>query len=114
VIREGGSSPRAAIHHAAEKAISKVWIDFDADDENNPAIGRLYGLSRVHALRPGRIQCDNGSKFISRIFGEWAYECGVTLDFSRPNQSMDNAMNESFNGMFRNECLNANWFLPIE
>jgi len=27
---------------------------------------------------------------------------------------MDNAMIESFNGSFRDECLNVNWFLSIE
>jgi len=27
---------------------------------------------------------------------------------------MDNAMIESFNGSFRDECLNVNWFLSLE
>ncbi len=27
---------------------------------------------------------------------------------------MDNAMIESFNGSFRDECLNVNWFFSIE
>ena len=35
---------------------------------------------------------------------------GVTLDFSRPGRPTDNAYIESFNGKFRTECLNANWF----
>ena len=39
---------------------------------------------------------------------------GVTLDFSRPGKSMDNATIESFNGSFRDECLNVNWFLSME
>ncbi len=38
----------------------------------------------------------------------------MTLDFSRPGKPMDNAMIESFNGSFREECLNVNWFLSIE
>jgi transposase InsO family protein len=33
------------------------------------------------------------------------------LDFSRPGKPTDNAFIESFNGKFRAECLNANWFL---
>jgi putative transposase len=44
----------------------------------------------------------------------WAYEHGVTMDFSRPDKPMDNAIIESFNGSFRDECLNVNWFLSIE
>jgi putative transposase len=63
---------------------------------------------------PERIQCDNGSEFISSILDKWAYENGVTMDFSRPGKPMDNAMIESFNGTFRDECLNANWFLSME
>jgi putative transposase len=63
---------------------------------------------------PNRIQCDNGSEFISKILDKWAYENGVTMDFSRPGKPMDNAIIESFNGSFRDECLNVNWFLSIE
>jgi putative transposase len=36
------------------------------------------------------------------------------MDFSRPGKPMDNAMIESFNGSFRDECLNVNWFLSME
>lgn len=36
------------------------------------------------------------------------------MDFSRPGKPMDNAMIESFNGTFRDECLNVNWFLSME
>ena len=63
---------------------------------------------------PDRIQCDNGGEFISRALDKWAYENGVTMDFSRPGKPMDNPMIESFNGSFRDECLNVNWFLSME
>jgi putative transposase len=39
---------------------------------------------------------------------------GVALDFSRPGKPTDNAFIESFNGKFRSECLNANWFLSLD
>ena len=39
---------------------------------------------------------------------------GVELDFSRPGKPTDNAYIESFNGRFRQECLNENWFLSLE
>jgi len=63
---------------------------------------------------PERIQCDNGSEFVSKVLDKWAYENGATMDFSRPGKPTDNAMIESFNGTFRDECLNVNWFLSLE
>jgi putative transposase len=44
----------------------------------------------------------------------WAYANGVKLDFSRPGKPTDNAFIESFNGRFRQECLNQHWFLSLE
>ncbi len=35
----------------------------------------------------------------------WAYENGVTLDFSRPGKPTDNAFVENFNGRLCDECL---------
>lgn len=63
---------------------------------------------------PERIQVDNGSKFISKALDRWAYEHAVTLDFSRPGKPTDNADIESFNGSFRDECLNTNGFLSLD
>jgi putative transposase len=63
---------------------------------------------------PQRIQVDNGSEFISKDFDRWAYENGITLDYSRPGRPTDNPFIESFNGSFRDECLNTNWFLSLE
>jgi putative transposase len=63
---------------------------------------------------PERIQVDNGTEFISKDFDRWAYENGVTLDYSRPGRPTDNPFIESFNGSFRDECLNTNWFLSLE
>ena len=63
---------------------------------------------------PERIQVDNGSEFISKALDLWAYDNGVTLDFSRPGKPTDNPFIESFNGSFRDECLNAHWFLSLD
>ena len=43
----------------------------------------------------------------------WAYRNGVKIDFSRPGKPTDNAFCESFNGTFRAECLNTNWFQTL-
>jgi putative transposase len=63
---------------------------------------------------PKTIRVDNGPEFVSRELDLWAYLKGVTLDFSRPGKPTDNAFIESFNGKFRTECLNANWFLSLD
>jgi putative transposase len=72
----------------------------------------LKGIAEDRHL-PQRIYCDNGPEFVSRALDKWAYEHGVELDFSRPGKPMDNAHIESFNGRFREECLNTNWFMSI-
>ena len=43
---------------------------------------------------PERIQCDNGSEFVSRVLDKRAYDHGMTMDFSRPGKPTDNAMIE--------------------
>ena len=63
---------------------------------------------------PRTIRVDNGPEFTSKRLDQWAYLNGVELDFSRPGKPTDNAYIESFNGRFRQECLNENWFLSLE
>ena len=72
-------------------------------------------VTRVAATRgaPHTIRVDNGPEFISKALDRWAYQNGVTLDFSRPGKPTDNAFVESFNGRLRDECLNAHWFLSL-
>jgi transposase InsO family protein len=61
-------------------------------------VGRQVGF-------PKAIRVDQGTEFVSRDLDLWAYQRGVTLDFSRPGKPSDNAFIESFNGKFRAECL---------
>ena len=72
-------------------------------------------VDRLALLRgaPRAMQVDNGPEFVSKALDRWAYENGVTLDFSRLGKPTDNALVESFNGRLRDECLNANWFLSL-
>ena len=53
------------------------------------------------------IVVDNGPEFAGRA---WAYENGVRLHFIAPGKPVQNASIESFNGRFRDECLNGHWF----
>jgi putative transposase len=74
----------------------------------------VEALKKETKVIPQRIQVDNGSEFISKEFDKWAYENKVTLDYSRPGKRPDNPFIESFNGSFRDECLNTHWFLSLE
>ena len=64
--------------------------------------------------KPRTICVNNGPEFISKSLDWWASFNGVKLDFSRPGKPTDNAFIESFNGKFRQECLNQHWFLSLE
>jgi putative transposase len=63
---------------------------------------------------PRQIVVDNGPEFTSTALDAWAYRRGVELHFIRPGKPVDNAFIESFNGKFRDECLNENWFVDLD
>ena len=73
----------------------------------------LERVGRQHGF-PKAIRVDQGTEFVSRGLDLWAYQRGVTLDFSRPGKPTDNAFIESLNGKFRAERLNAHWFMSLD
>ena len=54
-----------------------------------------------------------GPEFSGKTLDTWAFEHGVQIEFSRPGKPTDNGHIESFNGKFRDECLNQNVFLSL-
>ena len=56
---------------------------------------------------------DNGPELRGRDLDRWAYENGVRLFFIDPGKPMQNASIESFNGRFREECLDQSWFSSL-
>ena len=44
----------------------------------------------------------------------WAKRVGVKLHFIKPGKPTQNAFDGSFNGRFRQYCLNRNWFVSPE
>ncbi len=72
-------------------------------------------LERVIGGRtaPASISVDNGPEFAGRVLDEWAYRQGIRLRFIRPGKPVENAYIESFNGKFRDECLNEHWFTSL-
>ena len=80
-----------------------------------PAVAVIEVLERLREERglPEVIITDNGSEFTSRVFDAWAYARGVKIEFIQPGKPVQNAFIESFNGSFRDECLNMHWFLCL-
>jgi len=64
--------------------------------------------------RPEVIRIDNGTEFTSAAVNAWAYRHGVRLDFITKGKPTENGHIESFNGKFRDECLNENWFISLD
>jgi len=62
---------------------------------------------------PPAIVCDNGPEFASTALDRWAYEHNVRLAFIEPGKPVQNPYVESFNGKFRDECLNENLFFDL-
>jgi len=103
----------------------RVLTILDIFSRFSPALEPRFNFSGADVVRvleevckevgfPAAIRVDQGSEFVSRDLDLWAYQRGVTLDFSRPGKPTDNAFIESFNGKFRAECLNAHWFMTLD
>jgi len=72
-------------------------------------------LDRLAFFRglPATLVVDNGPEFAGKDLDEWAYRRGVTLHFIDPGKPVQNSYGESFNGRFRDECLNEHWFRTL-
>jgi putative transposase len=74
--------------------------------------GVMERLAETRGL-PRSITVDHGPEFEGQILDAWAYQANVTLSFIRPGKPNENAYIESFNGRFRDECLNEHWFVTM-
>jgi putative transposase len=63
---------------------------------------------------PDVIVCDNGPEFTSMALDRWADRHQIKLSFIQPGKPQQNGFIESFNGKFREECLNQNLFYNLE
>ncbi|VGK90092.1 IS3 family element, transposase OrfB [Klebsiella pneumoniae] len=83
-----------------------------------------FGISGVQVSRildsialfrgyPATIRTDQGPEFTCRALDQWAFEHGVELRLIQPGKPTQNGFIESFNGRFRDECLNEHWFSDI-
>ncbi|WP_132966389.1 MULTISPECIES: IS3 family transposase [Rahnella] len=83
-----------------------------------------FGISGVQVTRildsialfrgyPATIRTDQGPEFTCRALDQWAFEHGVELRLIQPGKPTQNGFIESFNGRFRDECLNEHWFSDV-
>jgi len=96
------------------------------DDYSRVCVGQLVDLSisgsrmvRVlDELRetrglPKTLVLDNGPEMTSKAMFFWSRQHGVKLHFIQPGKPTQNAFIESFNGRFRDGCLNQHWFRDL-
>jgi len=84
-------------------------------DRSLPGLRVVRVLDRLAEMigLPNVLVMDNGPEFSGRALDTWAYAGGVQLRFIRPGKPIENAFVESFNGKFRDECLNEHWFASV-
>ncbi len=90
-----------------------VLIKVDTSLKSEKLVSAFKALALARNL-PEEIVCDNGPEFISQNLDIWSYQNKIKLKFIQPGKPTQNAFVESFNGKFRDECLNQHWFLNME
>ncbi|ELF59998.1 IS1400 transposase [Escherichia coli] len=87
-------------------------------------ITAAFGISGIQVARildsialfrgyPETIRTDQGPEFTCRALDQWAFEHSVELRLIQPGKPTQNGFTESFNGRFRDECLNEHWFSDV-
>jgi putative transposase len=131
--------PMESIPLASANRINEVWsMDFVsdslangrrikcltvADDFSHECIELAvdFGMGGEYVVRlleqaarfrgyPGAVRTDQGPEFTSRAFLAWTQARGIRHLLNAPGKPTQNAYIESFNGKFRDECLNEHWF----
>lgn len=69
-------------------------------------------LAKLVSVRgaPRYIRSDNGPEFVATAVLAWLAGAGIDTAFIAPGHPWQNGCNESFNGRFRDECLDMEWF----
>jgi len=84
-------------------------IDVQGSIRSGRVIEVLSRLISVHGA-PLYLRSDNGPEFVSHAVLKWLHEAGIDTALIDPGKPWQNGADESFNGKFRDECLNREWF----
>jgi putative transposase len=87
-----------------------ILVDFSLPGQR--VVGMLEAVAHARDY-PDVLVVDNGPELRGRDLDRWAYEHGVRLFFIDPGEPMQNGSIESFNGRFREECLDQSWFSSL-
>jgi len=77
---------------------------------SSPRVTRVLDGVIAERGKPQALRMDNGPELTSRHFLAWCLEEKITTNYIQPGKPVQNGHIESFNGRFRDECLNPNWF----
>jgi putative transposase len=89
-----------------------LWIETDTS-LNGERVKRVLSCLIDLRSKPDRRVMDNGPEFRGSVLDQRAYETGIPLDFIDPGKPQQNGSVESFNGKFRDECLNEHGFRDV-
>jgi len=84
-------------------------IDVAGSIRSSRMIEVLAKLVSVHGA-PAYLRSDNGPEFVSTSVLKWLAATDINTAHINPGKPWQNGMDESFNGRFRDECLNMEWF----
>lgn len=90
-----------------------LWIEV-AGGISGHGVARVLTQVCAHRGRPKTILSDNGPEFTSKAMLRWFLDNEIEHEFIEPGKPTQNATCESFNGKFRDDCLNGNAFLSLE
>lgn len=90
-----------------------VAIEVDTSITGSRVKAVMERLADTRGL-PRSITVDHGPEFEGQVLDAWAYAAQVQLSFIGPGKPNENAYIESFNGKFRDECLNEHWFMTMK
>jgi putative transposase len=87
-----------------------ILVDFSLPGRR--VVEMLEDVARERGY-PDVIVVDNGPELTGRDLERWTHDHGVKLFFIDPGKPMQNGSIESFNGRFRDECLDPHWFVSL-
>ena len=87
-----------------------IAVDFGISGQY---VTRLLDQAAIFRGYPVAVRTDNGPEFTSRAFLAWTTLHGIRHILIQPGRPMQNGYIESFNGKFRDECLNEQWFQSL-
>ena len=87
-----------------------IAVDFGISGQY---VTRLLDQAAIFRGYPVAVRTDNGPEFTSLAFLAWTTLHGIRHILIQPGRPMQNGYIESFNGKFRDECLNEQWFQSL-